>query len=266
MKKIWLTYCWKDNEDLDVDYIVQELVKSGLSVQLDRKQLLTGQRLWEQIDAGITKPENSDAWAIVVSRHSLESGPCREEIAYALDRALQTRGDGYPLMGIFVEHIDRDLIPSALRTRLYVSLENKEWVERIRSGAHGEVPNINSANVAPQSITFHRNYEGTQLVVEARPRAGHWNPCAIRVLAADRDLIKGLIIRPSRKVPTLGAKEYREGLDPSDSRWWMYDAGEAVTASPTMSMYAFFNSVPSRLFIGQADDMVEVDFSSIFSA
>lgn len=265
MKKLWLTYCWKDNEDLDVDYIVQELGKAGLAVQLDRRQLVTGQRLWEQIDAGITRPENSDAWAIVVSKQSLESGPCREEIAYALDRALQARGGGYPLMGIFVEQIAHELIPSVIRTRLYVSLEDGEWVERIRSGTHGESPKITPAVIPPQSITFHRNRGGHALVVEARPRAGYWNPCAIRVLAAERNLIEGVVVRPSKKVPALSTREFREGYHPSDRQWWMYDGGEAATASPTMSMYAFFNGAPSRLLIGPADDMVEVDLTAIFS-
>ncbi len=43
----------------------------------------------------------------------------------------------------------------------------------------------------------------------------------------------------------------------------MHDAGEEWTASPTMSTYAFFNEVPSHLFIGPADAMVEADLSSI---
>ncbi|MBY3613523.1 toll/interleukin-1 receptor domain-containing protein [Rhizobium bangladeshense] len=264
LKKLWLTYCWRDNDDLDVDYIIQELGRAGLDVQFDRRQLMTGRRLWEQIDAGITKPENSDAWAIVVSRQSLQSEPCREEIAYALDRALQARGGSYPLMGIFVEHIDRDLIPSALRTRLYVTLDSNEWVERIRSGTHGEVPTIDAAVIPPQLITLHRDKGGHPLVVEARPRSGHWNPCAIRILAAEQSLIAGVVVRPSRKVPQLGHRSFREGSYPADRNWWMHDAGEDSTASPTMSMYAFFNDVPSRLFIGPADDMVEVDLRSIF--
>lgn len=261
-KKLWLTYCWKDNEELDVDFIVQELVKVGLDVQLDRRKLLTGRRLWEQIDASITKPENSDAWAIVVSKQSLESEPCREEIAYALDRALRTRGGGYPLMGIFVEHVARDLIPSAIQSRLYVSLESDDWVERIRSGAAGEAPEISTPDITPYSITLHRNHAGHPLVVEARPRAGYWNPCAIRVLTTEKDFIEGVIVRPSRKLPTLGHREFREGPDPRDRRWWMHDGGEASTASPTLSMYAFFSAVPSRLFIGPADDMVEINMSS----
>jgi hypothetical protein len=263
LKKLWLTYCWKDNEDLDVDYIVQELGKAGLAVKLDRRQLQTGRRLWEQIDAGITKPENSDAWAIVVSKHSLDSQPCREEIAYALDRALDARGNTYPLMGIFVEHIDRDLIPSAIRTRLYVTLESDEWVERIRSGTHGELPNIAPRTILPHSITLHRDAGGHALVVEARPRSGHWNPCAVRVPASERHLIDGVIVRPSKKVPTLGARKFREGQDPKDSQWWLYDGGEASTASPSMSMYAFFNGAPTRLLVGPADDMVEVDLGTI---
>ena len=103
MNKLWVTYAWKDNEDLDVDFIIQELGEAGLDVRYDRRQLMTGLPLWEQIDQQITNPQNSDAWAFVVSKYSLESPPCREELNYALSRSLDRRGADYPLIGIFVK-------------------------------------------------------------------------------------------------------------------------------------------------------------------
>ena len=53
---------------------------------------------------------------IYVTRKSLNSEPCREEVAYALDRALQTRGDAFPLIRIFPERADLTLIPGAIAT------------------------------------------------------------------------------------------------------------------------------------------------------
>jgi hypothetical protein len=49
MKKLWLTYAWKDNEDQDIDFIVQELDPLDLEVRFDRRNLIAGQRLWDQI-------------------------------------------------------------------------------------------------------------------------------------------------------------------------------------------------------------------------
>ena len=101
--KLWLTYAWKDNEDAQVDHVYHELIDAGLDVRLDRTQLTVGQRLWPQIDAGITDPEKCDGWAIYATKKSLESEPCLEEIAYALDRALRKRETDFPIIGIFPE-------------------------------------------------------------------------------------------------------------------------------------------------------------------
>jgi hypothetical protein len=51
-------------------------------------------------------PTNSDAWTLVISKHSLESGPCREELNYALRRALDSRGMTFPLIGCALIYIN----------------------------------------------------------------------------------------------------------------------------------------------------------------
>src|ERR1700739_3458442 len=142
MTKLWLTYAWKDNETEQVDFVAQELRKAGLEVMVDRVALIAGRRLWPQIAAQIEKPENSDAWAIYVTENSLRSEPCQEELAIALDRALRSRGDAYPLIGIFPAPIDSTIVPPAIRTRLYVDLTDSNWVERVRSSAQNELPSI----------------------------------------------------------------------------------------------------------------------------
>ncbi|MDG1118045.1 MAG: toll/interleukin-1 receptor domain-containing protein [Flavimaricola sp.] len=137
--KIWLTYAWKDNDDQEVDFIIQELEEKGLEVGFDRAKLLAGRRLWDQIDEHISDSE-LDAWAIIVTRNSLKSEPCQEELAYALDRSIRLKGSTFPLIGIFPEPLDRELIPSSLATRLYVTLDNNEWADKIVSAATQKVP------------------------------------------------------------------------------------------------------------------------------
>lgn len=63
-KKLWVTYAWKDNEDKDIDYIVQELDKAGVDVRFDRRNLVPGQRLWVQIGDAITDSAECDAWGL----------------------------------------------------------------------------------------------------------------------------------------------------------------------------------------------------------
>lgn len=98
MKTLWITYCWEDYKNGDVEFIAQELEKIGVSVKLDRWNIQAGKRLWEQIDKFISHPNECDAWAIIATQNSLGSEPCKEEVAYALDRALNTRGQTFPLI------------------------------------------------------------------------------------------------------------------------------------------------------------------------
>lgn len=67
MPNLWLTYAWKDNENQDIDFVVQRLEGQGVSVRLDRTQLLAGKRLWDQIADEIDSP-HLDGWAIIVCR------------------------------------------------------------------------------------------------------------------------------------------------------------------------------------------------------
>src|SRR5258705_9124152 len=92
MATAWITYSWKDNQDGDVDFIAQELVRAGLAIKLDRWNIQAGKRLWEQIEKFITDADQCDGWIMYATQNSLASEPCREELAYALDRALSMRG------------------------------------------------------------------------------------------------------------------------------------------------------------------------------
>ena len=82
-KKVWVTYAWKDNEDKDIDFIVQELDKKNIDVRFDRGNLIPGQRLRTQIGGLITDPNEWDAWGIVLTPNSIQSQPCVEELSYA---------------------------------------------------------------------------------------------------------------------------------------------------------------------------------------
>jgi hypothetical protein len=233
-----------------------------LDIHYDRIQLITGRPLWDQIDQQITNPNNSDAWAFVVSKHSLESAPCREELNYALQRALAARGHVYPLIGIFIEEIDKTLLPSAITTRLYVNIESSDWLERVRSGVEGQVPNVARTKVEPYEIKIHRPSGHYPLIVEARPRTGIWNPCIALVPIPEKDLCYGVLVRPAGKIPRVGGISFVEG------RWrgtdlWAKGPDDSQSAAPTMSMYAVFTAQPTRLLVGPEDGPIEVNLSAI---
>jgi len=88
MGTIWMTYAWVDNQAKDIDFIAQEIGATGITVKLDRWNLKTGIRLWDQIENFIQNPAECDGWLLVATQASMGSEPCREEYAYALDRRL----------------------------------------------------------------------------------------------------------------------------------------------------------------------------------
>lgn len=188
MPVLWLTYAWRDNEENEVDFVISELRSAGLNVAFDRAVLVPGQRIWPNLDRAISNPLTCDAWAIYVTQHSLESEPCREELAIALDRALATRGDRFPLIGIFPQALDRELIPGALRTRLYVDLEHPNWAAQVSAGVAGVAPAVNFDKLEPFHIAIHRWKE--KYVIEVRPRAGRWAPFVATVPTGEAGLIE----------------------------------------------------------------------------
>ena len=101
MATVWITYSSVDNPDRDVDFVAQELIGAGVNVKLDRWKMTAGKRLWDQIANFISNRSESDAWLFYATQNSLASEPCREELAYALDRALKSRGEEFPMIAPF---------------------------------------------------------------------------------------------------------------------------------------------------------------------
>jgi hypothetical protein len=88
---------------------------------------------------------------------------------------LSTRGQTFPLIGIFTSTVDNDLIPAAIKTRLYVSLKDNDWIERINSSLENRSPNILKPTIEPYTIEFRKTTDGGN-AIELRPRAGTWAP------------------------------------------------------------------------------------------
>jgi len=248
MATIWITYSWADNTNGDVDFIAQELEAAGLKVKLDRWNIKTGIRLWDQIEEFIQSPGQCDAWLFVATQASLGSEPCREEYAYALDRALNTRGTAFPVIALFPATVDQSLIPAGIRTRLYVSLRDPDWKERIVAAAEGRDVNIQRPRIAPYHFALHQqNPPAIGLVIEVRPRAGSWSPFIMAIPAAEKDRVKPRIMHgaPGR-VPSMGAL-FGTGEGVKDDWAYCFAQNEAT---PTMSYYIFCSEAPSKLLFG----------------
>ena len=75
-----------------------------------------------------------------------------EELAYALHRALSNRGSGYPFIGILPGSIDLSLLPASIRTRLYVSLTDQNWIERIKAALEERPVDVFKPELMPFTV------------------------------------------------------------------------------------------------------------------
>lgn len=251
MATVWITYAWGDNKDTDVDFIAQELQRVGLVVKLDRWNIEAGRRLWPQIENFICNPDESDAWLLYATSNSLGSEACKEEYAYALDRALHSRGMAFPIIGLFPSAVDNNLIPAGLRARLYVSITDPDWKERIKAAVEGHAPNISSPMVQPYTIEIHKETEqsGSRFVIEIRPRAGTWSPFMAAIPIAEKDRVNPNILHGARgQIPQFGALFGAGTGTSNDGVWYFLFAQNEAT--PTQSYFIFCHELPSRLVFG----------------
>lgn len=265
MAKLWLTYAWVDNEQADVDYVAQCLRDDQIDVLIDKEQIVAGKRLWSQIDAGISDPARSDAWAIYVTEKSLQSQPCQEELAYALDRALSSRGSDFPMIGIFPAHVDAALVPAALRVRLFVSLSDPDWRARVSAAAKREPLSTGRPRIAPTQFTLHAApgpNAPDRVILEFRRRADVKGPIIVGVPeseAAKLGLVgfgppgapfhAGVVMNLSNGTATMG-----------DGRKFRADTYLSSSISPTQSAYVTLQSMPSQFFVGvrRGDGSIEM--------
>jgi hypothetical protein len=250
MGKLWITYAWSDNQQDDVDFIAQELQKAGVEVKLDRWNIGAGGRLWPQIENFICSDHESDAWLFVATQASLVSESCREEYAYALDRALKTRGSTFPIIAVLPSTIDQDLIPAGIRTRLYVSLRDPDWKERIVSAIQNRNPDIQRPQIEPYHLIVHppltdapKNFA----VIEVRPRAGSWSPFVAAVPLLEKEqvglrLMHGAAGRIPMSISLFG------NVEGTCDEWTFCSAQNEAT--PTMSYYLLCMERPSKLLFG----------------
>jgi hypothetical protein len=250
MATVWITYAWADNEHGDVDFVAQELQRAGLTVKLDRWNLAAGKRLWAQIEGFICKADQSDAWLLVATNNSLASEPCKEEFAYALDRALKSRGSEFPVIALFLTHTDPSLIPAAIRTRLHVSITDPDWKERIVAAAERRAHATTRPELQPYHLRVHQlQGRSKPFAIEVRPRAGVWAPFIAALPLSEKDMVQPFLMIGPRDVPTDSGMLTNCGDGPSpDNSMWLMSAGNQST--PTESYYIWCMKLPTRLVFG----------------
>lgn len=259
MNTAWLSYAWKDNEGVNqgtIDFIVQELERQGISVRFDRSDLIAGLPLWPQIEEHISSPALCDAWVYVVTAASLESRPCREELLYALDRALDKRKATFPMIGLVVGAMAADL-PKALAVRLCVSTNEANWAEQVAAGVRGERPPAGPAEVHPFVLHFCTLSCGNaDHVFEVHPRLGAWAPFCFGLAEADAHKYEWATYAPSSGEQCVDGHLAASMTSPLDD-WkkdgliWRGVRTPAVTSTMGAHLFLRLGSAPLAIHFGQ---------------
>lgn len=251
MKKLWLTYAWKDNEDQDIDFIIGQL-DSHVHVKFDRRNLVPGQRLWAQIGGLITDSAECDAWGIVLTPNSIVSQPCIEELSYALDRALSSRGASFPMFAL-MHKIPANNLPPALKVRLSIALTDPRWVDHVIAATEGRSAGFIPADNLSQFITTERVGSDGLPCLEIRPRFDSIAPVVIAVDVAEK--ASGNVVDrshgPAGIVPfgcVLTMTSEGESTLTDGTPVWFWQSNEQ--ASPTHSYFVHYKKRPKRILFG----------------
>jgi hypothetical protein len=252
--RIWLTYAWADNVQGDFSYLVQELDAAGIVATYDKIAIIPGQKLWEQIASRITK-DLINGWGYLITSQSLASEACREELAYALYRTLNSKGDNFPLIGL-LHGVRIDDVPPALKVRLCVSLASPTWKEEIKAGLEGRPPIIPAAQQTQYAWQVHNGHKGVpaQTAIEVRPRFGeimYWRfavPSSASIMMWGHGPSGGGAISSNSSQVIDGATGEING---TPVKWF----GSGDRLSPGISAYLIFNgTVPDFVGFGLATE------------
>ena len=186
-RKVWVTYAWADNEDEDVDFYLGRL-QARLDVFFDRRTLAAGATTWEELGKAISDPEKCDAWIGIVSSSALASARWREESFYALDRALYR--EKFPLIFLVLGEKPRDL-PERARIRLYVSITENDWVDKVVAGVEGEAAAFKFKEVPPFKLRAYSSPEG-ETMLEFQLREGTWPQWYVAVPGGQAHLVRSV--------------------------------------------------------------------------
>lgn len=249
-KNLWLTYAWADNRDSDVEFLAQEIRSQDINVIIDRWHIAPGQSLWKQIEDGICDSGRSDAWAIFATEQSFRSMGCREELDWALNRALAARDDAFPIIGIFPGSLPQNLIPAAIKVRRYVTLEEQDWLKNIVAGVHGIAPENSALPLSSTFHAFHMLADG-KIVLELRPRVGTWSKFAVGVPIADKTVFNWVSFgAPNAPVMSGMMQSLDQTIEIAPGQSWYFRKFFHNLPSPTLSAYIHLAGMPSALTAG----------------
>jgi len=191
-------------------------------------------------------------WASLITPRSLESRACREELTYALERALSARGDGFLLIGLIHGVAIADA-PTPLRVRLCVSLSSPTWVEEVRAGLERRRPHHPRSETGDVRVAIHHPYQGNAALyaVEFRPRFGELRYWVIAYPADFAPSYRGTGPAGGGGVGGMLTEYFEGNIDLGGRQMKFFGSGNAITPG-TAAYVVFAAEGPDYLAFGAA--------------
>jgi hypothetical protein len=158
-------------------------------------------------------------------------------------RKSRTRDVTFPIIGIFFEPIEPQLVPPAIRIRLYTDISAPDWADRVKAGVQGRQPAGTSETLAPFIVAKHIRPNG-EIVIEVRPRAGRWRPTVAAVPTADRDKLGAIVVGSPGIIPTTPSSFM------ANEGGHLYVVLTQTAADPYESAFVFLKGLPAELTFG----------------
>ena len=242
---VWITFATENNIDGDIDYLAQEISRSGQRTRLHPLFPDEDDKIDRLMPAFLGRPDQSDAWILYGSAESLR-GDRPNRLSRVVEQAVAKRGD-FPRIGLFTNAEALAMgqqIP--LTTRLFV--DDPEWRSRLGAALGADLQSAfsNEAGLPPYVAKLQPLESGPfRYTFEFRPKMKRWDPVLFAILPEER----------SRVAPEIQNNPYEEGFS-DDAEWYFLRGG--TPATPQNSYVVAMKDLPTRLAFGQegADEVV----------
>ncbi len=136
--RLWISYLWTCREERDFTYLASQIRSAETEATYDSIELQPDFHLWQRIEQRLLSID-FDGWMYVLTHQVLTHGTCADELIAAIDQMLMRKGPDFPMVGL-LHGIAAQYLPSALRVRPCLSLENPEWRRQLSNALNQRAP------------------------------------------------------------------------------------------------------------------------------
>jgi len=136
--RLWISYLWTCREERDFTYLASQMTSADIDATYDSIELQPASNFWRRIEQRLLSI-NFDGWLYVLTHQVLTRKACADELIAAIEQVLIRKGPDFPMVGL-LHGIAAQYLPSALKVRPCLSLENPEWKVQVSNTLKKRAP------------------------------------------------------------------------------------------------------------------------------